>query len=157
MKKMNSLFAGVFLLLLILSSCTNGSSIANSAQISSEKAKVNSALGLTQAYNDTLKMVYDTAKVHKNNLYCIKYDKLYHKNDSMFTVHYHMFGDEMYKNGIMMNDYTPVGGMMQGGMMDTGSADFKQMMGDTATVGGYYRNMMKLHTDHQIYHNGIYN
>jgi len=156
MKKMNGLFAGVFTLLMVLSSCTNGN-ITNSAQINSEKTKAGSALVLTQAYSDTLKMVYDTVKVHKNNSYCIKYDKLYHKNDSMFTVHYHMFGDEMYKNGIMMTNYTPGNGMMQGGMMDNGSLDYKQMMNDTATAGGYYRNMMKLHTAHQPYHNGIYN
>lgn len=156
MIKTNGLFAVVFTLLTVFSSCTNGN-IVNSAQINSEKTKAGSALVLTQAYNDTLKMVYDTVKVHKNNSYCIKYDKLYHKNDSMFTVHYHMFGDEMYKNGIMMINYNPGNGMMQGGMMDNGSSDYKQMMNDTATVGGYYRNMMKLHTAHQLYHNSIYN
>jgi|ERR1035437_6596879 hypothetical protein len=157
MEKMNGLFTTVFTLLLLLSGCTNGNSIANSAQISSEKTKTGSALVLAQAYNDTLKMVYDTVKVHKNNSYCIKYDKLYHKNDSMFTVHYHMFGDEMYKNGIMMNNYTPGSGMMQGSMMNNGSTGYYQMMSDTATVGSYYRNMMKLHVQHQTYHNGIYN
>ena len=75
----------------------------------------------------------------------------------MFTKHYSMFGDEMYKNGFMMNHYTPGMGMMKGGMMGSGSNDYKQMMGDTATVGGYYRDMHKLHTEHQVYHNGIYN
>ena len=157
MNKTFFLLAGIFTLLLVFTGCTNGNSIIDSAQINSEKTNAGNALVLTQAYNDTLKMVYDTVKIHKNNTYCIKYDKLYHKNDSMFTVHYTMFGNEMYKNGIMMKNYTPGSGMMQGGMMKNGSTDFNQMMSDTATIGGYYRNMRTIHLQHQTYHNGIYN
>ena len=55
--------------------------------IDTEQSNAKSALVLSQSYNDTLGMVYDTAKTHKNNALCIKYDKLYHKNDSMFSMH----------------------------------------------------------------------
>jgi|GEM_PF-1526453 len=157
MKKTNGLFAGVFALLMIFSGCAKDSSNVDSAQIDAEKAKIESSLMLTKAYNDTLKMVYDTAKVRINNAYCLKYDKLYHQYDSMFTLHYNMFGDMMYKNGFMMNGYSAAGGMMQGGMMDSDSKDYKTMMGDTATVGAYYRSMCNLRIAHQTYHNGIYN
>ncbi|MDD4970982.1 MAG: hypothetical protein PHT07_16260 [Paludibacter sp.] len=157
MKKNNGFLAGLFTLLMVFTGCTNNNSNADNAQIDAEKAKIQSSLTLTSAYNDTLKMVYDTVKVHHNNLYCIKYDKLYHKNDSMFTIHYNMFGDDMYKNGIMMQHYTSGNGMMQGSMMNNGSTGYYQMMSDTATVGGYYRNMMRLHIQHQTYHNAIYN
>lgn len=156
MKKNNGLIVGAFALFVLLSSCTKDNSNVSYAQLDAEKAKLQSSFTLTKAYNDTLKMVYDTVKVHSNNLYCIKYDKLYHKNDSMFTVHYGMFGGEMYKNGIMMSNYTPGDGMMQGGMMNT-SMDKARMMSDTATVGQYYRNMHTMRIQHQTYHNGIYN
>ena len=156
MKSINELMAGVFTLFMALTGCTSNSNVDN-AQFDSDKSKVQSSLSLTGAYNDTLKMVYDTAKVHHNNLLCIKYDKLYHKTDSMFTIHYNMFGDDMYKNGIMMQNYTPGDGMMQGGKMMSGSTGYNQMMSDTALVGGYFRNMTKLHSQHMIYHNGIYN
>jgi len=154
MKKVNGLFAGVFTLLMLLSGCDNNS--VDKAQIVTEKGKVQSSLTLSKAYNDTLKMVYDTVKVHKNNSYCLKYDKLYHQNDSMFTVHYNMFGDEMYKYGFMMAGYSTTGGMMKGGMMDNDS-NYKTMIGDTATVGAYYRSMCLIRIAHQTYHNGIYN
>jgi len=155
MKKINGLHLGVLTLLLVFTGCTTNN--VDNARIDAEKAQVQSSLTLTSAYSDTLKMVYDTVKVHHNNLYCIKYDKLYHKNDSMFTIHYNMFGDEMIKNGIMMQNYTSGSGMMQSSMKKNGSTGYYQMMNDTATVGGYYRNMMKLHSQHQSNHNGIYN
>ena len=159
MKKVNGLLVSVFMLVLAFSGCkTDTGSSVDYAQIDAEKAKVQSSLSLTKAYNDTLKMVYDTVKVHKNNAYCLKYDKLYHKNDSLFNMHYNMFGDMMYTNGIMMTNYTPASGMMQSGMgMKDASMDMTRMMGDTATVGGYYRNMNTIHTQHQTYHNSIYN
>jgi len=155
MKKVNGLFAGVFALLFLLSACNNN---VDFSQIDAEKAKVSSSLLLTKAYNDTLKMVCDTVKVQKNNAYCIKYDKLYHKNDSLFTMHYNMFGSLMYDNGIMMNNYTPADGMMQGGsMMNSGSKNYNTMMADTAAIGGYYRTMCVIRATHQTYHNVIYN
>jgi len=156
MKKINSLVWGTFVLILSFTGCSKDKNADNSI-INNETAQVKSALLLSTAYGDTLKMVYDTAKITRFNKYCIKYDKLYHKNDSMFTVHYHLFGDEMYKNGMMMSNYSPSTGMMQGGMMNSGTMDLKLMMGDTATVGGYYRNMHQLNIAHQPYHNGIYN
>jgi hypothetical protein len=158
MKKVNGLFAVVFVLLTLFTACTNDKSSVDYAQIDAEKAKVSSLLVLTKAYNDTLKMVYDTVKVHKNNSYCLKYDKLYHTNDSLFTMHYNMFGDIMYADGIMMNNYAHSTGMMQGGMgMMDANIDMTRMMGDTATVGSYYRNMHTIHTQHSVYHNAIYN
>lgn len=157
MKNIYSLVLGAFVLILYFAGCTKDNSNADNSAIIFETAQVKSALLLSTAYGDTLKMVYDTAKITRYNKYCIKYDKLYHKNDSMFTIHYHMFGDELYKNGMMMSNYSPSTGMMQGGMMNSGTMDLKLMMGDTATVGGYYRNMHQLNINHQSYHNGIYN
>jgi len=157
MKKINSLVLGAFVLILYFTGCSKDNSNADNSAITIETAQVKSALLLSTAYGDTLKMVYDTAKITRYNKYCIKFDKLYHKNDSMFAVHYKMFGNEMYKNGMMMSNYTPSTGMMQGGMMNSGTMDLKLMMGDTATVGDYYRNMHQLNIKHQTYHNGIYN
>ena len=158
MKKVKGLCVAVLTAVLVLSSCTNDKSSVDYAQVDAEKAKLSTSLALTKAYNDTLKMVYDTVNVHKNNANCLKYDKLYHENDSLFTIHYNMFGDMMYTNGIMMNNYTPASGMMQSGMgMMDASMDMTRMMGDTATVGGYYRNMNTIHAQHQTYHNSIYN
>lgn len=158
MKKVKGLCVAVLTAVLVLSSCTNDKSSVDYAQVDAEKAKLSTSLALTKAYNDTLKMVYDTVNVHKNNANCLKYDKLYHKNDSLFSMHYNMFSDMMYTNGIMMNNYMPASGMMQNdmGMMDA-SMDMTRMMGDTATVGGYYRNMNAIHLQHQTYHNNIYN
>jgi hypothetical protein len=158
MKKVNGLYAGVFVLLTLFTACTNDKSSVDYAQIDAEKAKVSSSLVLTKAYNDTLKMFYDTVKVRKNNVYCLKYDKLYHKNDSLFTMHYNMFGSMMNDNGIMMSNYTQGGGMMQGStMMNSDSKYYNTMMADTATVGGYYRAMCVTRLAHQTYHNAIYN
>ena len=157
MKNVNGLVLSIVVTFMLLTSCNKNDSTADYSLIDGEKAKIKSALDLSQAFNDTLKMVYDTAKIHKNNRYCIKYDKLYHQSDSMFKVHYNMFGDEIYKNGMMMNNYYPSNSMMQGGMMNGGSMDKSRMMGDTTTVGGYYRNMHQLQEKHQPYHQGIYN
>ena len=156
MKKMNGLFAVVFAMLMVLSSCKTDKSNVDYAQIDAEKVLVQGSLNLSKSYNDTLKMVYDTVKVHKNNTYCLKYDKLYHQNDSMFAIHYKMFGDMMYENGIMMSNYTSGNGMMGMGMMDA-NTDMTRMMGDTAAVGGYFRNRRAIKIQHQTYHNGIYN
>lgn len=156
MKKINNITLGVLVLILYFAGCTKDNK-ADYSTINNEKAQLKGAFVLSQAYSDTLKMVFDTAKIQKYNKFCIKYDKLYHKNDSMFTSHYTMFGDEMYKNGMMMSNYSPSTGMMQGGMMNSGTMDLKLMMGDTATVGGYYRNMHQLNIKHQPYHNGLYN
>ena len=156
MKKINNLVLSILVLVLFFAGCTKDNKVDNSV-IDTEKTQTKNALLLTTAYSDTLKMVFDTAKITKYNKYCIKYDKLYHKNDSMFAVHYTMFGNEMYKNGMIMSNYTPSTGMMQGGMMNSGTMDLTLMMGDTATVGGYYRNMHQLNIKHQPFHNGIYN
>src|SRR5665647_733300 len=153
MKKINNLVLSILVLVLYFSGCTKDNKADYSA-IDAEKTQTKSALLFSTAYSDTLKMVFDTAKITRYNKYCIKYDKLYHKNDSMFTVHYNMFGDEIYKNGMMMSNYSPSAGMMQ--MMNSGIIDLNLMMGDTATVGGYYRNMHQLNIKHQPYHNGIY-
>jgi hypothetical protein len=75
----------------------------------------------------------------------------------MFSVHYSLSGDEMYKNGMMMPNYTPSNDMMQGGMMENGMMNMHRLMGDIAVVNGYYRNMHQLWNNHQPYHNGIYN
>ena len=156
MKKINNIVLSVFIIILFFGSCTKDNK-ADYSVIAAEKTQTKSALLLSTAYSDTLKMVFDTVKIQRNNPYCIKYDKLYHKNDSLFTIHYHMFGDEIYKNGMMMSNYSPTTGMMQGGMINSGTMDLKLMMGDTATVGGYYRNMHQLNIKHQPYHNAIYN
>jgi len=156
MKKINNLVLSFLILVLFFAGCAKDNK-ADYSVIDAEKIQTKSALLLSTAYSDTLKMVFDTAKIQRNNPYCIKYDKLYHKNDSLFTVHYQMFGDEMYQNGMMMSNYSPSTGMMQGGMMNSGTLDLKLMMGDTATIGGYYRNMHQLNSKHQPYHSGIYN
>jgi len=156
MKKLNGLFAGVFALVLLLSACDNNS--VDYSQITAEKAKVSSSFVLTKAYSDSLKMFYDTVKVRKNNVYCLKYDKLYHKNDSLFTMNYNMFGSMMYDNGVMMSNFNAGSGMMQGGtMMGSGSKYYNSMMADTATVGGYYRAICVTRAAHLAYHNAIYN
>ena len=144
-----------FALILFLSACDKTDDYS---KIDAEKAKVSSSLALTKAYNDTLKTVYDTVKVKKNNVYCLKYDKLYHKNDSLFTMHYNMFGSMIYDNGIMMSNYSVGGNMMQGGnMMNSDSKNYNTMMSDTAIVGGYYRAMCVTRAAHLTYHNSIYN
>jgi hypothetical protein len=157
MKKINVLVLSITSLFMLFTSCMKDNNGVNFTVLDNEKNQIKSALDLSQAYNDTLIIVYDTALMHRNNKYCIKYDKLYHKNDSMFNMHYTQFGNEMYKDGMMMSNYNPSGGMMQGGMMNYGSNDKNRMMGDTAMVGGYYRNMNQLHSKHATYHNGIYN
>jgi hypothetical protein len=157
MKNITRFFLSIVAIFILFVGCDKDKNNVDYSVVDSEKAQIKSALEVSQAYNDTLIMVYDTAIMHKNNRYCIKYDTMYHRNDSMFSMHYIMFGDEMYKNGMMMSNYTPSGGMMQGGMMNSGTMDMNRMMGDTATVAGYYRNMQQLHSKHASYHNGIYN
>jgi hypothetical protein len=157
MKKSNFLILGVSFLLFITGSCMKDNNGADYSVIEGEKVKIKNTLELSQAYNDTLIMVFDTAKVHRYNHFCMKYDTLYHQNDSMFSMHYSMFGDEMYKNGIMINNYSPSNNMMQGRMMNSGSKDMNRMMADTAIAGNYFKNMQELHLKHHIYHTGIYN
>lgn len=147
----------VFAMMISLSGCKKDSnSNIDYSAINTETGNTKSALILSGVYNDTLKMVYDTAKIRKNNALCIKYDKLYHKNDSVFNIHYNMFGDQMYKNGIMMTGYAQ-GGMMNGTMFNNSMMDVQTLRGDTAMMNGYYKNMQQLHTKHQLYHNAIYN
>ncbi len=148
---------GVLVLMVILSSCSKDSTSTDYTLVDAEKANLKSTLTLSNAFNDTLIMVYDTVKIQKNNHFCLKYDSLYHKNDSLFNVHYMMFGNEMYKNGMMMSNFSPSNSMMQGGMMGSSNMDATRMMNDTTIVGGYYRTMHQLHTQHIVYHNGIHN
>src|ERR1035437_2901422 len=157
MKNVNWLVLSSVTLFMLMTSCKKDNNSTEYSLVDSEISKTKSALDLSLAYNDTLKMVYDTAKVHSNNKYCIKYDKLYHHNDSMFQMHYALFDDEMYKNGMMMSNYSPSTSMMGGGMMNSGTLDKARMMGDTATVGGYFRSMHQLYSKHAMYHNAIYN
>jgi hypothetical protein len=157
MKRVTVLIVGIVTIVLLQQSCKKDSSntTAEYTAINTEKANTETSLKLSTAYNDTLKMYFDTVTVKKNNVYCVKYDKLYHKNDSLFTVHYGMFGDEMYKNGMMMNNYSPstmMGskGMMNNSMMDT-------LRKDTSFVNTCYSQMKSLRTKHQMYHTAIYN
>lgn len=156
MIKMNLMIA-IPIMLMLTTGCMKNKNGPDYSVLDGEKSKTSDALKLSQSFNDTLKMVYDTAKVHKGNQYCIKYDKLYHQGDSMFKVHYSLMGDEIYRNGMMMQNYSPSNSMMQGGMMNNGSMDKNRMMGDTAIVDGYYRNMHQLRNIHQPYHSGIFN
>lgn len=152
-------YTTILLASIMLSNCSKEKK-ADYSIIDSEKAKVKNALDLSQEFNDTLKLVIDTAKVKKHNRFCLMYDTLYHRSDSMFRIHYSLFGDEMYHNGMMMQNYTPADHMMGGGgMMGNASAnglDMHQLMSDTAEVGVYYRNMRTLHSNHQLLHNQIY-
>ncbi|HEY4789084.1 MAG TPA: hypothetical protein VIH57_23710 [Bacteroidales bacterium] len=155
--KTSFIATGLLTLMVFVTNCkkdnqTNADYAAINTNISDSKT----ALSLSQSYNDTLITYFDTAKVHKNNVNCIKYDKLYHKSDSMFTAHYNMFGGEMYQDDIMMKGYTP-GSMMGGGTTNTGMMDMHQIQGDTAMMNGYYNSMIQLHNKHQSYHNSIYN
>lgn len=136
---------------------TDSSGKVNLAVISKEQSNTKIALDLSKVYNDSLVMAYNLATVKKNNTTCIKYDKLYHHNDSLFTNHYNMFGDEMYKNGFMMNNYTPGSTMGGVGMMGTGGMMDATLRGDTTMMNGYYSTMHQLRINHQTYHNSIYN
>jgi hypothetical protein len=156
MKKLKELVFGLVVATMFLTSCDKNNSKVDYSVIDGEKVNIQSALELSQAYNDTLIRVNDTVKIPGHNHYCMKYDTLYHKNDSMFNMHYNMFGDEMYKNGMMMSNYSPSTGMMHGGMMNSGKMGMNHMMNDTAIVGDYYRKMHQLHSMHQTYHLGIY-
>ncbi len=140
----------------LFASCTTDSSAkVNLSAINAEISNTKIALDLSKGYNDSLVMAFNLATVKKNNATCIKYDKLYHHNDSLFANHYDMFGAEMYKGGYMMNNYTP-GSMMRGGMIDDGMMS-SVLRGDTTMMNGYFKTMHQLHLTHQTYHNGIYN
>jgi hypothetical protein len=155
--KNNLLLLGISSFLMLTISCEKDNNSANYSVINSEKDKIINAYELSQAFSDTLKTVYDAAPIPYYNSGCIKYDTLYHNSDSLFRVHYALFCDEMYKNNIMMPYYIPSNGMMQGGMMGSGSMGMQELRGDTSEVNGYYRNMHNLRASHQMYHNGIYN
>jgi len=159
MKNVHVFLFGISTMLILFASCkkddTTASPKADYSTINKEKANTQSSLKLSTAYNDTIMMYYDTAKVKKNNVYCVKYDKLYHTQDSLFTMHYGMFSDEMYKNGMMMSNYTPSNmmgnkGMMNNNMMDT-------LNRDTSIINACYSQMKTLRAKHLVYHNGIYN
>ncbi|NDP22302.1 MAG: hypothetical protein GZ091_14660 [Paludibacter sp.] len=160
MKKQN-LGLGIIIVSLVIGlvgcSTSHNSGKVDLNAINTEISYSKSALNLSKAYSDTLKMYYDTVKVKHNNVYCMKYDKLYHKNDSLFTMHYNMFGEEMYKGGFMMNNYTPGSMMGNNGMMGTGGMMNATLRSDTTMMNGYYNTMHQLRINHQTYHNGIYN
>lgn len=155
--KNNLILISISVLLMLTLSCEKDNNSTNYSAINAEKAKIINAFELSQAFTDTLKTVYDTTANPYYNPGCIKYDTMYHHSDSLFKVHYALFCDEMYKNNIMMPDYTPSNGMMQGGMMGSGMMNIQQLRGDTSEVNGYYRNMHNLRVNHQQYHYGIYN
>ncbi len=90
---MNVLVLGIVTLFMLLASCKNDNSGADYSVIDGEKAKIKNALDLSQAFNDTLGMIYDTTKIHRYNHYCMKYDTLFQQSESMFRVHYSLFGD----------------------------------------------------------------
>jgi len=156
MKKINSVLQFIVIIAMVgLVACSSDNSAKiDSTSLNTKITNTKIALEYSKAYNDTLKMYYDTAKVTKGDVYCLKYDKLYHQNDSLFNHYYTMFGDEMYDYGYMMNNYNPgsmMGGMMNGGMMSN------ELRGDTTMMDGYYNTMHQLQINHQTYHNGIYN
>lgn len=151
------IFIGILTILILITSCEKDNNSSNYSAINTEKAKIINAVELTQSFSDTLKTVYGAAVNPYFYPGCIRYDTLYHRCDSLFRVHYALFCDEMYKNNIMMPDYIPSNGMMQGGRMGSGMMNIQQLRGDTSEVNGYYRNMHNLRDNHQPYHNGIYN
>lgn len=155
--KNRGLLIGASALLILIVGCAKDNSSTDFAVINQEKLNIENALKKSEAYNDTLIMVYDTVFNRHLNSTCIKYDELYHQEDSMFSMHYSMFGDEMYKNNVMMPYYTPSSEMMNGGMMGSESMDMRQLQEDTARVNEFYTEMLHLRNTHQIYHNGIFN
>lgn len=122
--------------------------------MNAEKSSIKTNLDLLKLYNDSLIMAYKVAKVPRNDATCIKYDKLYHLNDSLFNVHYLLIGEEMYEGGFVLYHYTPTSkmddGVKSGGIMND------VIRGDTITINGYYNSMQQLHELHLTYHNGIY-
>lgn len=144
-------------MLVIFTSCEKDSNSSDSSAINAEKDKIINAYELSVAFNDTLITVYNTTANPYHNPGCLKYDEMFHHSDSLFKVHYALFCDEMYKNKVMMPDYTPSNSMMQGGMMGTGMMDMMELRADTSEVNGYYTNMHKLMNSHIPYHSGIYN
>ena len=158
MKKNKSILQLILIITIIglVAACSGDKSVKiDSASLNAEISNTKIALEHSKAYNDTLIMYYDTVKVRKDNAYCLKYDKLYHQNDSLFNHYYTMFGDEMYGYGYMMNNYSP-GSMMGGGMMNGDMMD-DELRGDTTMMNGYYYTMHQLQINHQTYHNAIYN
>ncbi len=158
MKLILSITSVMVLLVVFTSGCKkDNSQDVNYTTLENAQKNAKTALTLSQSYNDTLIMIYDTAQMHKGNRFCLRYDSLYHHSDSMFSMHYKLFGDEMYRNGVMMPGYTSGGGMMGGGMMVGGMMDTSRWHQDTAMMNGYYSTMQHLHLNHQPYHNGIHN
>ena len=156
MKKINSAFQfSVIIILIGLIACsTNNSGKINYTTLNAEISSTKISVDHSKAYIDTLKMYYDTVKVRKGNVYCLKYDKLYHQSDSLFMHNYNMFGDTMYGYGFIMSNYTPaimMVDMRNGGMMNT------ELRGDTTMMNGYYSTMHQLRINHITYHNAIYN
>ena len=62
MKKINNLVLSIFIIILFFGGCTKDNK-ADYSVIEGEKTQTNSALLLSTAYSDTLKMVFDTAKI----------------------------------------------------------------------------------------------
>ena len=159
MKKSKLIITGIIALLTLLVGCNKDQSGSiDFASINNEKTQIADAYNLSKAFNDTLGMIYDTVAVRFYNPYCLKYDSLFHQGDSMFMVHYSMFGDKMYENGIMMNGYKPSGSMMNGGMMMNYDHihDMERLMKDTAEVDEYYRYMLQERIKNQTYDQDVY-
>jgi len=151
------ILTGIAAMIFFFAGCNKENDGSERANINADKVKISNDYELSRAFNDTLKTVYNSVQSPINNPVCLMYDSLYHHSDSLFNAHYGLFCDEMYRNNIMMPYYTPSSAMMQGGMMGSGMMNINDLRGDTTEVNGYYRNMHNLRTDHQIYHNGIFN
>ncbi len=113
------------------------------------------------AYNDTLVMYYDTARVRWHNPFLMHYDRLYHMNDSLFSIMYNTFSSQVYQYGVTMRGYNTGGMMGGGGMMgsnltNTGMMNYQWLRSDTTAMGGYYTSMMQLRVNHETYHHAIY-
>ena len=124
--------------------------------IDEQMSQDKTADSLSHAFNDTLAMVEDTVIDRLNNVNCIKYDKLYHTNDSMFSVQYNLFGGELYKYGKKMTGYLPPA-VLSADMSYSDGMSINELVADTIIMNGYYTGMEQLRLTHQQYHNGIYN
>ena len=139
----------------------------NPTAVNDELSSAKTSVLRSQAYNDTLVMYWDTAKVRRYNPMLMHYDKLFYKNDSLFNVMYNLFGGQMYNYGIMMNGFTAGGTMGGGGMMGGGSTgtgttyagtmSMQLLRNDTTLMSNYYNTMMQLVSKHLAYHNSIFN
>jgi hypothetical protein len=123
--------------------------------IDAQISRAITADSLSHAYDDTLAMVEDTVTARLDNTICIKYDKLYHRNDSLFFLEYNLFGGEMYKYGKKMTGYTPPV-KISADMIYSDGMTISELVADTIIMNRYYTGMQALQLTHQQYHNGIY-